>query len=158
MSLNKVMILGRLGADPELKYTPSQTPVCSLRLATNDRRKGQDGEWVDHTEWHRVSVFGRQAETCSQYLKKGRQAFIEGRIQTKKWQDKEGNDRYSTDIVANNVQFIGGKNDSGGGASYDSVPSGSGGLPAGVKPAKSAAPSASGGIESVPFDDDDIPF
>ena len=155
MSVNKVMLLGRLGADPELRYTQSQTPVCSMSLATNDRRKNAAGEWADFTEWHKIVVFGKQAENCSQYLKKGRQAFIEGRVQTRKWQDKEGKDRYTTEILANSVQFIGGKSD-GEGASYG------GGSDFGGKTAQVAAAAKAtsnpGGVESVPFDDDDIPF
>lgn len=158
MSLNKVMILGNLGADPEIRYTQSQLAICSLRMATNERRKNADGEWVDETEWHRVTVFGKQAENCAQYLKKGRQAFIEGRIKTNKWQDKEGNDRYTTEILANNVQFIGGRSGDSGGY-QNSQPSGgqfSGAQSSGGQ--SSGGQSSAGAIESVPFDDDDIPF
>ena len=144
------MILGNLGADPEVRYTQSQLAICSLRIATNDRRKNSDGEWIDETEWHKVTVFGKQAENCAQYLKKGRQAFIEGKIKTSKWQDKEGNDRYTTEIIANNVQFVGSKS---GGASYEAPK----GAPAAAA-ASSSKPVTSGGVESVPFDDDDIPF
>lgn len=148
MSLNRIFLLGHLGADPELRYTQSQMPVCSLRLATNERRKNESGEWVDQTEWHRVVVFGKQAENASQYLAKGRQAFIEGRVRTNKWQDRDGNDRYTTEVVANSVQFIGGKGDGGPQLeqSYSSSPS------------SQSVPAAPQVTESVPFDDDDIPF
>ena len=147
MSVNKVFLLGNLGADPELRYTSSQTPVCTLRVATGDRRKNAEGEWVEVTEWHSVVVWQRQAENCAQYLKKGRQVFIEGRIQTRKWADRDGNDRYTTEVVAQNVQFIGGR---------DNAPSYSEDPGAGAPPrAESFSSSAE---SSVTFDDDDIPF
>jgi len=110
MSVNKVIILGRLGQDPELKYTPSGAAVCNFSLATseswNDKATGQKQE---KTEWHRIVVWGKLAELCNQYLSKGRQAFVEGKIQTRSWEDKEGNKRYTTEIAANTVQFIGGQ-------------------------------------------------
>ncbi|MCB9095842.1 MAG: single-stranded DNA-binding protein [Halobacteriovoraceae bacterium] len=112
MSINKVMLLGRLGQDPELKYTPSGAAVCNFSLATsetwNDKSSGQRQE---KTEWHRVVCWGKTAELCNQYLAKGRQVFLEGRLQTRSWDDKDGNKRYTTEIVASNVQFIGGRND-----------------------------------------------
>ena len=146
MSLNKVLILGNLGADPELRVTQSQTPVCTLRVATTDRRKDQSGEWVEHTEWHSVVVWGKQAENCNTYLKKGRQVFVEGRLQTRKWQDQTGNNRYTTEVVANNVQFVGGR---GG----DSPRNGHTDHMAG-----DVAPEALPSSAPVAFDDDDIPF
>ena len=154
MGVNKVMLLGRLGKDPELRYTPSQTPVASFSMATGERRKDQSGEWVEHTEWHNVVVFGRQAENCSNYLKKGREIFLEGRIQTRKWQDKEGKDRWTTEIIANNVQFVGGR---GEGASYGSNdgPSSGAGMPGGLV---SADAMSGGAAAEISFDDDDIPF
>ena len=155
MSVNKVILLGRLGQDPELRYTPNQTPVCTLNLATNERRKTADGEWKDETEWHRVITFGKTAENCNQYLQKGRQAYIEGRIKTNKWQDKEGKDRFTTEIVAATVQFIGGGKGEEGAARS---PSFSGGASkAGFAQQGNTAPDLSIG-ESVSFDDDDIPF
>ncbi len=116
-SVNKAIILGNLGQDPELRHTPSGKAVATLRIATNEQWTDQSGERQERTEWHSVVVWGRQAENCAQYLSKGRQVFIEGRIQTRKWQDKEGNDRYSTEIVADRVQFVGGRAGSGSGAS-----------------------------------------
>lgn len=137
MSLNKVMLLGRLGADPELRYTQSGQAVCTFNVATSERYKSGE-EWQERTEWHRIVVWGRQGENAAEYLAKGREVFIEGRLQTRKWQDKSGTDRYTTEIVANNVQFLGGKRDGGGGGNYPPPP----------------------GDEDGPVmnDDDDIPF
>ena len=148
MSVNKVILLGRLGADPELRYTQSQTAVCNMSLATNDRRKSAEGEWTDHTEWHRIIAFGKTAENCSNYLKKGRQVFVEGKIQTRKWQDKDGKDRYTTEVIANNVTFIGSKNDD---IQVQKSPQGES---AGAVPPEAAASIG----QAVSFDDDDIPF
>jgi single-strand DNA-binding protein len=120
MSVNKVIILGRLGQDPELKYTPSGAAVCNFSLATseswNDKATGQKQE---RTEWHRIVVWGKLAELCNQYLSKGRQAFVEGKIQTRSWEDKDGNKRYTTEIAANTVQFIGGRDSAQGSTGYD---------------------------------------
>jgi len=113
-SVNKAIILGNLGRDPELRHTPGGKAVCTLRIATNEVWTDQSGERQERTEWHTVVVWGRQAENCNQYLKKGRSVYIEGRLTTRKWQDKDGKDRYSTEIVADRVQFIGGG--SGGGS------------------------------------------
>ena len=108
MAINKVILLGNLGKDPELRYTAQHTPVCLFSLATGERRKGSDGNWSEHTEWHHIVAFGSTAENCNKYLKKGRQAFIEGKVHTRKWQDKGGKDRYTTEILAHTVQFVGG--------------------------------------------------
>ena len=114
MSVNKVILLGRLGQDPELKYTPSGAAVCNFSLATSetwtDKNSGQKNE---KTEWHRVVVWGKLAELCNQYLAKGRQAFVEGRLQTRAWDDKSGQKRYTTEINAATVQFIGGQAQAG---------------------------------------------
>ena len=96
MSVNKVILIGNLGQRPELRTTGGGLSVSSLRIATSDRRKGSDGQWADNTEWHSVVVFGSQAENCCKFLDKGRQVYVEGRLQTRKWQDKEGRDRWST--------------------------------------------------------------
>lgn len=157
MAINKVILIGNLGKDPELKYTNSQLPICRFRIATTEKRKDQSGQWTDHTEWHGIVCFGKTAENCNNYLKKGRQVYVEGRLQTSKWQDKEGKDRYTTEIIANTVQFLGGKsggvssdvqvesyNESQGASVLASLPS-----------ADAMAASASG---EVSFDDDDIPF
>ena len=106
MSVNRVIILGTLGADPELKYTPNQTAVCNLRIATNETSKDKAGAKHEKTEWHRVTVWGDQGANCAKYLAKGRQVYLEGRLQTRSW-EKNGEKRYSTDIVADRVVFLG---------------------------------------------------
>ena len=114
MSYNRAVIVGNLGRDPELKYTQSGTAVCSFSVATGEKWKDkQSGEMKERTEWHKVVVWGAQAETCSKYLSKGTQALVEGRIQTNAWEDKEGNKRYTTEILANTVQFLGGRDSAG---------------------------------------------
>jgi single-strand DNA-binding protein len=114
-SINKVILIGNLGADPEMRNTPSGQPVTTLRLATNERWTGKNGEQNERTEWHRVIVWGKQAEICNEYLRKGRQVYVEGRIQTREWQDKEGQKRYTTEIVAQTVQMLGSRGEGGGG-------------------------------------------
>lgn len=113
-SLNKVMIIGRLGRDPELRYTQGGSPVCNLTLATDESYRDRDGNKVDQTEWHKVVVWGRQAETVANYLRKGRLAYVEGSLQTRKWQDQQGQDRYTTEIKAFNVQFLDSQRDGEG--------------------------------------------
>ncbi len=113
--INKVILVGNLGADPEMRTTGSGMAVCNLRIATTTRKKNQDGTWADSTEWHSVVCFGRTAENAGQYLRKGRQVYVEGRLQTRKWQDKEGKDRWSTEVVCNDLKFLGGRDGGGGG-------------------------------------------
>lgn len=108
MSVNKVILLGRLGQDPELKYTPGGSAVCNFSLATTEAWTDKQGQKQEKTEWHRIVVWGKLAELCNQYLAKGRQAFLEGRLQTRSWDDKDGNKKYTTEILASTVQFIGG--------------------------------------------------
>lgn len=109
MTVNKVILVGNLGADPETRYLPSGDQICNLRLATTDRAKDKaSGEYKEVTEWHRVVFFGKVAETAGQYLKKGRQIYVEGRIRTNKWQDKDGNDRYTTEIIGSEMKMLGG--------------------------------------------------
>ena len=114
-SVNKVTILGNLGDDPELRETNSGSSVCQLSVATNERWKDKDGNSQERTEWHRVIVWGKQGESCAKYLEKGRSVYVEGRIQTRSWEDDDGNKRYVTEIVASDVQFLSGG--SGGGES-----------------------------------------
>ncbi|AOJ02936.1 single-stranded DNA-binding protein [Burkholderia mayonis] len=115
-SVNKVILVGNLGADPEVRYLPSGDAVANIRLATTDRYKDKaSGEFKEMTEWHRVAFFGRLAEIVSEYLKKGSSVYIEGRIRTRKWQSQDGQDRYSTEIVADQMQMLGGRGGSGGG-------------------------------------------
>ncbi len=117
MSLNRVILLGRLGRDPEVRYTQSQLTVATLNLATDERRPDGNGGWKNETEWHRVVLFGKQADLAKQYLAKGREVLIEGSLRTRQWQDKEGQKRFTTEIVAQNMRFVGGKGGSGGGPS-----------------------------------------
>lgn len=113
--VNKVILIGHLGADPDMRYTPSGAGVCELRLATSESWKDKNGQRQERTEWHRVVVWGKTAEICAKYLAKGRQVFIEGRIQTRSYDDKEGQKRYITEIIANDVQFLSSGRDGGGG-------------------------------------------
>ena len=146
--INKVILVGNLGADPEVRYMPSGSAVTNARIATTDSWKDkQTGEQQERTEWHQVVFFGRLAEIAGEYLKKGSQVYVEGRLQTRKWQDKTGNDRYTTEIVANEMQMLGGRG--GGGAPSNSM-SGAG---------KDAAPAGAPANAASEADfDDDIPF
>jgi single-strand DNA-binding protein len=108
MSFNKITLVGNLGRDPELRYTPQGTPVCSFSLATNERRKDKTGEMQDQTTWFRVTLWGRQAETASQYLTKGRPVYIEGRLRVEEWTDRDGKPRHTLEVHATDMQFIGG--------------------------------------------------
>ena len=113
LSVNKVILLGRVGNDPEVKFMPSSSAVVNLSIATNRKFKNQDsGSYEDKTEWHRVVFFSKPAETIGQYVKKGQQLYVEGRLQTRKWQDKDGIEKYSTDIISDNFTFVGSKSDS----------------------------------------------
>lgn len=106
--INKVILVGNLGADPEMHGTESGLVIANLRIATTERRKAQDGQWVDHTEWHRVVFFGKSAENAAKYLTKGRQVYIEGTLRTKKYTDPQGVVKYATDVVGNDLKFLGG--------------------------------------------------
>jgi len=108
MSVNKVILVGNLGQNPELKYTPSGQAVCNLSIATNESWTGKDGTKQEKTEWHRLVLFGKLAELAGQYLQKGRQVYTEGKLQTRSWQDKDGQTKYTTEIVASTLQFLGG--------------------------------------------------
>ena len=113
LSVNKVILLGRVGSDPEVKFMPSGNAVVNLSIATNRKFKNQDsGSYEDKTEWHRVVFFNKPAETIGQYVKKGQQLYVEGRLQTRKWQDKDGIEKFSTDIISDNFTFVGSKSDS----------------------------------------------
>ncbi len=142
--INKVILIGNLGADPETRYMPSGGAVTNIRLATSESWKDKNtGEQQERTEWHNVAFFGRLAEIAAEYLRKGSQVYIEGRLRTRKWQDKEGNDRWTTEIIANEMQMLGGR---GGGAG---APAG-GGAPS--RREEPEMPPSSGDL------DDDIPF
>ncbi len=113
-SLNKVMLIGNLGRDPELRYTTSGQAVASLAIATSEKFKNKNGEMEERTEWHRVTLWGKLAEIAKEYLAKGRTVYIEGRLQTRKWTDRDGNDRYTTEIVGDRMQMLGGRGGDGG--------------------------------------------
>ena len=157
-SVNKVILVGNLGADPETRYSANGDAVCNIRMATTDRfRDKASGELKDSTEWHRVVFFGKLDETAGQYLKKGRQIYVEGRIRTNKWQDKDGNERYTTEIIANEMKMLGSREGMGSPASSESEYGGS--MPSSAAPASGAARSAPA-KKTPSFDDmdDDIPF
>lgn len=124
--LNKVQIIGRLGRDPKLRYSQSGSPVCTLSVATDEGYTDRDGKKVDRTEWHRVVLYSKAAENCNQFLKKGSLVYVEGSLQTRKWQDQQGQDRFSTEIKAQRVQFLdkkdGGKPSSSESYGMDNVP------------------------------------
>lgn len=113
-SVNKVILVGNLGRDAELKFTPSGFPISSFSLATTDRRKDKDNTWQERTEWHRIKLLGKQAESLQDYLKKGKQIYVEGRLETRSWDDKDGQKRYMTEIIADRIQLLG---SAGGGRS-----------------------------------------
>ena len=117
--INKVILVGNLGQDPELRYTGGGTAVCNMRIATSESYKDKDGNMVENTEWHTVVAWARLAEICGEYLKKGSQAYFEGSLQTRQWEDKEGNTRYSTEIKVREMQMLGGKGGGGGGDEFD---------------------------------------
>lgn len=127
--VNKVILIGNLGADPELRYTPGGQAVCDIRMATNEAWTDKSGQKQERVEWHRVVVWGKMAEVCKQYLTKGQRLYVEGRLQTRSWDDKEGQKRYSTEIVANDFMFLGGVGASGaeGGGGGGGGPRGEGG-------------------------------
>ena len=142
--INKVILIGRLGSDPEVRYTPSGVAVANFSVATSEEWKDKDsGEKKERTEWHRIVAWRRLGEICGEYLSKGKQVYVEGRIQTRSWDDRDGNKKYTTEIVANDIQFLGSRDSSAGGR-----PSGGGG-------------GGGGGFQGAPGpgpEDDDIPF
>jgi single-strand DNA-binding protein len=156
--INKVILIGNLGADPETRAMPSGTTVANLRVATSESwRDKQTGEQQERTEWHRVALFGRLAEVAGEYLRKGSQVYIEGSLRTRKWQDKQGNDRYSTEIVGNDLQMLGGRGGGTGAAAASGGASESGGHGGGAAPAHSEESGGGAAARSEDFDDD-IPF
>ena len=147
-SVNKVILVGNLGRDPELRYTQTGQAVANFSLATTDRFSTKDGDKQERTEWHRIVVWGRTAENCAQYLSKGRSVYVEGRLQTNEWEDKEGQKKKTTEIVAQLVQFLGGRGGDGPGAARG-----------GDAPGAGSGPDRSGGAGgSAPPQGEDIPF
>ncbi len=156
MSVNKVILVGNLGKDPELRYTPSGVAVATFSLATSERYKDKSGEWVDKTEWHNVVAWRNLAEICGKYLHKGKQVYIEGKIQTRSYEDRDGNKRYMTEIVADQMQMLGRAGDENG--SYARSGESRQSRPAASQAASQAAP-AYEDFADPPFNpDDDIPF
>ncbi len=151
--VNKVILIGNLGRDPEVRYMPSGSAVANVALATSEQWKDkQSGEQQERTEWHNVVFFNRLAEIVGEYLKKGSQVYVEGSLRTRKWQDKSGNDRYSTEIVASEMQMLGGRGGGGGGSS-----GGGGNYDYNQEPAASRQPASAPASAPEEFDDD-IPF
>ena len=143
MSFNKVILVGNLGRDPELRYTAQGTPVCSFSIATNERRKDRNGEMQDHTTWFRVTLWNRLAETASQYLQKGKQVYIEGRLRVEEYIDRDGKPRHSLEVFGTDMQFIGSRGDD---TPYE-------------RAATASASSSSNSADSQPdLSDEDIPF
>ena len=146
VSINRVVLVGNLTKDPELRHTPSGTAVCNLRLAVNTRRKDETGQWVDKPNYFDITVWGNQGERCAQYLSKGRPVAVDGRLEWREWETPEGNKRQAVDVVADSVQFLGsrgeGEGEGGGGGGY---------IPA-------SAPATPGGEFPTSPTDDDIPF
>ena len=163
MTVNKAILVGRLGADPEMRSTQKGTPVANFRIATNRVWNDNSGERQEETEWHRIVVFGNQAKACGDYLSKGRQVYVEGRIQTNEWEDRDGNTNYTTEIVAQTVQFLSGGDGGGGGGGSQGPPPPSE-PPGGFDQSGGGGPSGGGGgggdgdYSDDSFDDDDIPF
>jgi len=166
-SVNKVILVGNLGRDPEIRYLPSGDPVANITIATSSKYKGKDGNMVEETEWHRVTFFGKLAEIVGQYLKKGSSVYVEGRIKTRKYTDKDGVEKYATDIIANEMQMLGSREGRGEQPAHDD--DGFGGAQAYSRPAPASRPAAppqpqrSAPAQAKPtsgFDDmdDDIPF
>jgi single-strand DNA-binding protein len=155
-SVNKVILLGNLGRDPETRYTTGGDAVTNLNIATSEQWKDKNGEKQERTEWHRVVLFGRQAEIAGEYLKKGRSVYIEGRLQTRKYTDKDGVEKYSTEIVGDRMQLLGG---GGGGSGGDVEFAGAGGGASRREPAAGGAAKGGGAAKKNTDDfDDDIPF
>ena len=149
MSVNRVILVGNLGANPEVRFTQGGQPVANLRIATTERWTDKSGQRQESTEWHRVVLFGKTAEIAQKYLTKGRQVFIEGRIQTRQWQDQQGQKRYSTEIVATNMQMLGGRGGEGAGAGAAGMRDDMG---------QTVPPDDAIGAEFGGGPDDDIPF
>src|SRR5215212_6490072 len=154
MSFNKIIVVGNLGRDPEMRYTPQGTPVCTFSIASNERRKTSAGEQQDITTWFRVTVWGKQAETVSKYLSKGRSVYVEGRLHIEEWQDRDGKQRYTLEVNASDVQFI----DSGSGASGEGIPVRAAAAQAEGSGARIAAGRNNAAPAAAEIDEDEIPF
>ena len=179
MSVNKAILIGRLGSDPEVRYTQGGAAVANFNMATSEQYTDKSGQRQEKTEWHRIVAWGRLGEICGQHLKKGRQVFVEGNIQTREWQDRDGNKRYTTEIKASTVQFLGTRGESEGGYSRQTQGGGQGGQQGGYGGGQGGQQGGygggqggqqggqQGGYSNAPtpagpaggeFNDDDIPF
>jgi single-strand DNA-binding protein len=163
MSVNKVILVGRLGQNPEVRYTPSGAAVANFSVATNESWTDKSGQKQEKTEWHRIVVWGKLAELCSQYLTKGRQCYVEGRLQTRQWQDKDGQTKYTTEVQAQTIQFLGGQAGAGAGQDYQQGGMNEGyGQPRANANAGGAYAGGNGpginGMDAPSFTEDDIPF
>ncbi len=176
--VNKVILVGRLGKDPEVRYTPSGQPVANFSIATSENWNDKEGQRQERTEWHRIVVWGKVAELCGQYLAKGREVYLEGRLQTREWNDRDNNKRYTTEIIANQVTFLGSRGDAPGGGAPSggagrggmtasdmagSPHGGGGGGGGGAQQGGNQQQGSSGGHDSTfdygpPPSDDDVPF
>ena len=155
-SVNKVIIVGNLGRDPETRYMPDGGAITNISVATTEKWKDKNGEMQEKTEWHRVAFFGKLAEIAGEYLKKGSQVYVEGRLQTRKWQDKDGADKYTTEIVANQMQMLGSRQGMGGGRGAEAPEAAEGGGGGGsARPASKPAAKSGGKFDDF---EDDIPF
>jgi single-strand DNA-binding protein len=156
MSFNKIIVVGNLGKDPELRYTPQGNAVCSFTMATNEKRRDKSGEMQDVTTWFRITLWGNQAENAAKYLAKGRQVYIEGRLRIEDWTDRDNKDRYTLEVNATDMQFLGGARDAefSGGHSDAATHSG----PAADMAGSSSAAGSSAAPAAAPVADDDIPF
>ena len=154
-SVNKVILIGRLGRDPEVRYTPSGMPVANFSVATSENWNDKQGQKQERTEWHRIVVWGKLAELCGQYLAKGRQVYLEGRLQTRQWDDRDGKKKFTTEVVAREVTFLGGRGEAGEGKRAPAAEGGGGADKAGAAPT-SDEPGFDYG--PPPMSDDDVPF
>jgi single-strand DNA-binding protein len=159
-SVNKVILVGNLGKDPEVKYTPQGTPVAKFSLATNERFKDKDGNWQDRTEWHNITAWARTAEIAGEYLKKGGKVYIEGSLRTHSWDDKTtGQKKYMTEIVVNDLVLLGGRGEGGGGGDFSGNSRGAGASAGGGNNFDQRSPEPEhAGASSGPITDEDIPF
>ena len=157
-SVNKVILVGNLGRDPETRYTTGGDAVTNIRLATTDTWKDKNGEKQEKTEWHSIVFYGRQAEIAAEYLKKGRQIYVEGRLQTRKWQDKEGQDRYTTEIVADRMQMLGNREGGGAGGGSEPAPERERERAGAGVGGGSGSPRSAPSKKNIDDLDDDIPF
>jgi single-strand DNA-binding protein len=156
-SVNKVILIGNLGRDPETRYMPDGGAITNISVATTDVWKDKNGEKQEKTEWHRVAFFGKLAEIAGEYLKKGSQVYVEGRLQTRKWQDKDGADKYTTEVIADRMQMLGSRQGMGGGAGAAAERSGGEEREGGGAARGAAKPAAKAGGKFDDFEDD-IPF